>query len=42
MKTGKHPYVWSLILVGLVVFWPSSIPAERLIAVLQALPGLTA
>jgi hypothetical protein len=42
MTTGKHTYLWSLVLIGSAMFWPSSVPAERLVAVLQALPGLTA
>lgn len=40
MKTGKSTYAWSLTLIGLAVFWPSNVPVERLVAVLQALPAL--
>lgn len=42
MTTEKHPYIWSLVLIGSAMFWPSSVPIDRLIAVLQALPGLAA
>jgi hypothetical protein len=42
MTNGKHTYFWSLFLIGSAMFWPSSIPADRLIAVLRALPDLTA
>lgn len=42
MVTSKHPYIWSLVLIGSAMFWPSNVPTDRLIAVLQALPRLTA
>lgn len=42
MTAEEHPHTWSLALIVFVIFWPTSTPIDRLIALLQALPGLTA
>ena len=42
MTAEKHPYIGSLVLIGFAIFWPTSTPPDRLIAVLQALPRLAA
>ena len=44
MSTTKQPRRpradWFIVLITATVFWPSSAPADRLIDLLQVLPGL--